>query len=196
MPPTAVKTIRDLIYWQYAKIISESAGAGKKQYAFVMDRFKKLQSGEIEWSGTIREYIREREMPNQCIYCGSTADISYDHLISRNCGGPDIPDNVVMACKGCNSSKGDKGIYKWFTLDRRYEVPRVVEGKYLKLLYKLHSVVGTLDAGRRDIKRLCTGCEIGHICERPTLTVYCLESILRGKRLKALDDHQLELWRE
>ncbi len=47
MPPKAIKTIRDLIYWQYAKIISESAGFGKKQFAFVMDRYKKLQSGEI-----------------------------------------------------------------------------------------------------------------------------------------------------
>jgi len=26
MPPRAVKTIRDLIFWQYAKIIAESAG--------------------------------------------------------------------------------------------------------------------------------------------------------------------------
>lgn len=132
MPPLAVKTIRDLIYWQYAKIISESAGAGKKQYAFVMNRFKKLQSGEIEWSGAIREYIREREMPNQCIYCGSTEELSYDHIISRNRNGPDIPINVVMACKSCNSSKCDKGVYEWFKLDRRYEVPSVAEGKYLK----------------------------------------------------------------
>ena len=42
MPPSAVKTIRDMIYWQYAKIISESAGAGKKKYAFIMSQFKKL----------------------------------------------------------------------------------------------------------------------------------------------------------
>ena len=182
MPPSAVKTIRDLIYWQYAKIISESAGAGKKQYAFVMNRFKKLQSGEIEWSGVIREYIREREIPNQCIYCGSTKELSYDHLISRNRNGPDIPDNVVMACKSCNSSKGDKGVYEWFKLDRRYEVPRVTEGKYLKLLYKLHSEKGTLDAGRADLERLCNGCELGYLCEESSLTVYCLESILRRKK--------------
>jgi hypothetical protein len=57
MPPSAVKTIRDLIYWQYAKIISESAGHGKKNYGFIMSQFKKLQSGDIEWSGSIREYI-------------------------------------------------------------------------------------------------------------------------------------------
>lgn len=181
MPPPAVKTIRDLIYWQYAKIISESAGAGKKQYAFVMNRFKKLQSEEIEWSGSIREYIREREMPNQCIYCQSTKDLSYDHLISRNRGGPDIADNVVMACKNCNSSKCDKGVYEWFKIDRRYDVPRVVEGKYLKLLYKLHLEIGTLDAGRIDIERLCNGCELQYLCKEPTLTVYCLESILRRK---------------
>ena len=54
MPPPAVKSIRDLIFWQYAKIISESAGAGKRQYGFVMDRFKKLVSGEISWSTSIR----------------------------------------------------------------------------------------------------------------------------------------------
>lgn len=181
MPPPAVKTVRDLIYWQYAKIIAESAGVGKNKYPFIMNRFKKLQSGEIEWSGAIREYVREREMPNQCIYCGSTENPSYDHLISRNRNGPDISDNVVMSCKSCNSSKSDKGVYEWFKLDRRDDVPRVAEGKYLKLIYKLHEEKGTLDAGRADIKRLCDGCEVGYLCKTTELTVYCLESILRRR---------------
>ncbi len=183
MPPSAVKTIRDLIFWQYAKIISESAGAGKKQYAFVMERFKKLQSGEIEWSGAIREYIREREMPNQCIYCGATSNLSYDHLISRNCGGPDSPDNVVMACMSCNSSKGDKGVYEWFKLDRRYEVPRIVEGKYLKLLYQLHEEKGTLNTERAELEKLCKECELHYLCTKTELTVYCLECILHRPKI-------------
>ncbi len=34
LPPKAVKTIEDLIFWQYAKTISESAGYGKKQFGF------------------------------------------------------------------------------------------------------------------------------------------------------------------
>jgi HNH endonuclease len=178
MPPPAVRTIRDLIYWQYAKIISESAGAGKKQYAFVMNRFKKLQSGEIEWSGTIREYVREREMPNQCIYCASTEQISLDHLVPRSRGGTDDEDNVVMACRACNSSKGDRGVYEWFKLDRRYEVPRIVEGKYLKLLFKLHEQRGTLDVDRAGLEELCKSCEQGYLCDDTALTVYCLESVL------------------
>ncbi len=179
MPPKAVKTIRDLIYWQYSKIISHSAGAGKKKYAFVMERFKKLQSGEINWSGLIREYIQERERPNECIYCGSTENLSYDHLIPKSKGGADIPDNLIMTCKKCNSSKSDKGVYEWFKLDRRYEVPRIVEGKYLKLLYQLHEEKNTLDLGRKDIEELCKMCDLGTLCPEKELTVYCLESILR-----------------
>jgi len=182
MPPPAVKTIRDLIFWQYAKIISESAGPGKKQYAFVMNRFKKLKTGEIEWSGAIREYIRERELPDQCLYCGSSENLSYDHLIARNRNGPDIPDNVVLCCRTCNSSKGDRGVYEWFQLDRRYEVPRIVEGKYLKLLYQLHQENGTLTAGRTDLDRLCEACELKALCPSKELSVYCLESILRRKQ--------------
>jgi len=178
MPPSAVKTVRDLIYWQYAKIVSHSAGAGKKKYGFIMDRFKKLQSGDMEWSGSIREYIKERETPNECIYCGSTEKPSWDHLIPVSRGGPNIPDNMVMACQSCNSSKGSKGVYEWRGLKEKDNVHRIAEGKYLKLLYQLHEEGGTLDAGRNDIERLCDPCDIGYLCEEAALTVYCLESIL------------------
>ncbi|MGC8657384.1 MAG: hypothetical protein ACP5UL_06550 [Thermoplasmata archaeon] len=43
MPPSAVKNVKDLIYWQYAKIIAGSSSIGKTNYRFIMERFKKLQ---------------------------------------------------------------------------------------------------------------------------------------------------------
>jgi len=178
MPPSAVRTVKDLIFWQYSKIIAESAGFGKSNYGFIMSRFKGLQSGKLQWSGSIREWIKERERPDECIYCGSKKDLSTDHLIPRNRGGPDIGDNAVRACKSCNSSKGDNGVYEWFTLDSRDGVPRIAEGKYLKLLYDLHEAKGTLDKGRKDLKDLCDICTVGHLCKESELTVYCLESIL------------------
>jgi hypothetical protein len=177
MPPAAVKSIRDLIFWQYAKIISEAAGPGKRGYRFVMNRFKKLQTGEIQWSGSIREYIRERELPDQCIYCGATHNLSYDHLIPLSKGGPDSPDNVVLACRSCNASKGDRGPYEWFGLDRRYDLPRIVEGKFLKLAYQYHEKEGTLDLPRSDIQKLCQRCSLGHLCPETDLSVLCLEAI-------------------
>jgi len=108
LPPRAVKTIQDLIFWQYAKIISQSAGYGKKQFGFVMNRFKKLTSGEINWSTSIREYVKEREKKDVCIYCGKKKDLTLEHILPRSRGGPDTTDNAVFVCKACNSSKGDK----------------------------------------------------------------------------------------
>ena len=46
-PPAPIRDLRDLMSWQYAKISADSAGVGKRQRAFVMERFKKVQSGEI-----------------------------------------------------------------------------------------------------------------------------------------------------
>jgi hypothetical protein len=180
MPPPVVKSIRDLIYWQYAKIISESAGAGKKNYAFVMNRFNKLRSGEVCWSTSIREYVKEKEMPNTCIYCGAKTDLTLDHILPRCRGGSDLPDNAVWVCKCCNSSKSDKRLYEWYELDRRYEVPRIAEGKYLKLLYALHEQMGTLDV--KDVSQLCPKCDLGAKCpEKAKLTVYCLEGLFCKK---------------
>jgi hypothetical protein len=171
-----VKTVRDLLYWQYAKLIARSAGYDKN-YGFIMERFKKLQSGEVNWSGSIREYIKEQEVAGRCIYCGSTAGLSVDHLIPRARGGLESGDNAVTACKACNSSRGDKGIYEWYRLEGRDDVPRIVEGKYLKELFALHEKIGTLGVDRKGLERLCKDCRPGYLCEETALTVYCLESV-------------------
>ncbi len=176
MPPPAVKTIRDLIYWQYAKIIAESAGRGKSQYGFVMNRFKKLVSGEISWSTAIREYIKEREQRNECIYCGNKKGLTLDHILPKSRGGPDSPDNAVWVCKHCNSSKGDRRLYEWFGLEYRDDLPRIAEGKYLKLLYTLHEERNTLNV--KEVSKLCPNCDLEKKCpEKQKLTVYCLEGI-------------------
>jgi hypothetical protein len=92
MPPAYVKTIREEIYYEYAKLISRSA-PGSIKYPFVADRFKKLRDGQVTSSETIREWEREQELPHECVFCGSCEDLSTDHLIPRNCGGGDSSDN-------------------------------------------------------------------------------------------------------
>ncbi len=183
MPPPVVKCIRDLIFWQYAKIISESAGAGKRQYGFVMDRFKKLSSGEIVWSTSIREYVKEREKPEECIYCSAKTNLTLDHILPRSRGGPDTADNAVWVCKTCNSSKGDKRLYEWYTLEKRNELPRIAEGKYLKLLHQLHEQTDTLNTNTKDrATQLCPKCDLTAKCpKKARLTVYCLEGLFLKK---------------
>ncbi len=182
MPPAAVRTIRDQIFWQYAKLISKSAGFGLNQRALQMNRFTNLRDGKIKWSSTIREWLKEHEKPNECIYCGSKQDMTVEHILPRCCGGPDMPDNAIKVCRTCNSSKGGKRLYEWIGLARKDEVPRIAEGKYLKLLYELHEKRGTLDTGKTELtEKLCPVCDMKSTCidegHEGKLTVYCLEGI-------------------
>jgi hypothetical protein len=181
MPPPFVKTIREEILYEYAKLISRSA-YGSLQRGFITERFKKLRDGEITISGTIREWEREQELPKTCVYCGSTADLTTDHLIPRSRGGDESADNVVLACQSCNISRGEKGIFEWLGLKEKDKLHRLVAGKYLKQLLTLHERVGTLEIHKDEIVQLCQKCLLPKICERwgkvKELTCFCLESIL------------------
>lgn len=182
LPPPEVKTVRDLILWQYAKIISKAEEAEKTRHASVKLRFEKLRSGEIVWRDSIRSFLLERERPDTCIYCGAGSNLSHGHLIEPRRGGPDTPGNVVTACRTCMASKGDSGVYEWYTAHRRERVPPAAEGKYLSLLYELHEQGGRLDIDRFDLEPLCGHCQVGYLCEETELTVYCLEGALMRRR--------------
>ncbi len=177
MPPPAIKSIRDIIFYQYAKIISESAGYGKSNYGFIVGTWKKLKSGEIHWSSSVREWLREHENIDICIYCGSKGPLTTEHIMPTIRGGENITDNVVRVCKSCNSSKGDKRLYEWKGLENKDHHHRIAEGKYLKYLYARHEGQGTLNSD--NVQQLCTNCDMGSLCEKEStvqkLSVYCLE---------------------
>jgi hypothetical protein len=151
MPPSAVKTIQDLINWQYAKIISKSSGfyGNEPKYGFIMTKFKDLQTSKIKWSDILREDLK---MEKKCVYCGSNENLSKDHIISVNkikppekCKHMFEIHNIIWACKKCNSSKSDKDLYEWYGIENRNKIPRLAEGKYLKLAFLCNQCRGTLD---------------------------------------------------
>lgn len=145
MPPPCVKTIRELIYWEYAKLISGSTTGDRKNYRFVMYGFQKLKKEEIHPSSILRENKMFMDQGKQCAYCGATEDLAWEHIIPKCKKLIDSIDNQVWACRKCNSSKGGCDPFEWLGLERRYEVPRLVLGKYLKLIFDLHQEQGTLD---------------------------------------------------
>jgi 5-methylcytosine-specific restriction endonuclease McrA len=55
---------------------------------------------------TRREVLRRDR--HTCQYCGSTRQLTIDHVIPRSKGGKHTWDNVVAACDRCNSHKGDR----------------------------------------------------------------------------------------
>jgi hypothetical protein len=152
MPPKYVTTVRQLIFWEYARLIARAAGF-EGNYGFIVSRYKKLVSGEMSWSSSVRDYQKELEKGKICVYCGSTANLSTDHIIPISRAGVDpriaallnSTDNCVCACKNCNSKKKDKDIFEWYGLERADDIPKLVLSKFLKIVYRLHETQGTLD---------------------------------------------------
>lgn len=187
MPPSPIKTIKDLLYWQYAKIIADSAGVGKENFGFVMSRFKKLKSGEIKWD-TIREYVKERETADECCYCGKVAQLTIEHIFPQSLGKGDDERNIVWVCKECNSRKNNRRLYEYFTalygLKRaKYCVPRLAEGKYLKFAFKVLEGEGALDLGIEDLKKnICPTCDMHPVCtdqnSKGKISPLCLDGLL------------------
>lgn len=43
-----------------------------------------------------------------CRYCGSERNLSIDHVVPRIQGGSNELENLVVACRSCNSRKGGR----------------------------------------------------------------------------------------
>lgn len=44
-----------------------------------------------------------------CCECGSTDDLTGDHIVPLSKGGRSVASNVRVLCRSCNSSKGGRG---------------------------------------------------------------------------------------
>jgi hypothetical protein len=142
-----------------------------------MNKFKQLKGGEISWN-EIREYIKEKEYQNECIFCGASADLTLEHLLPRHFNGPNTEKNLVWICKSCNSKKGAKRLYEYFALQAgveaaKYEVPRIAEGKYLKLAYETLKEKNLLQTSATQLG--------GDICPKCDMKNYCVQQETEGK---------------
>ena len=52
-------------------------------------------------------YMRDH---GRCVYCGSQAKLSLDHLSPVSKGGSNKPTNLVTACMECNR---ERGVMRW-----------------------------------------------------------------------------------
>jgi hypothetical protein len=181
MPPKYVKTIQEELFYEYAKLISRARFNGQINYGFVTDRYKEFKAGHITMSGHIREWQKEQELPRECVFCGSKENLETDHLIPKSRGGSDEPDNLVLSCKTCNTSRNNKGVFEWLGLKKKDQLHRLVAGKYLKELYNYHTVKNTLSVDVEHLNKVCKGCRNPKTCAEwdtvGELTCLCLESV-------------------
>lgn len=55
---------------------------------------------------------------HKCAYCkeceeDASAHFHFDHLVPRACGGADVPSNLTLACRRCNTTRKHMSLEQW-----------------------------------------------------------------------------------
>lgn len=69
---------------------------------------------------------------NKCAYCGNKRKLEQDHFIPLSKNGEYNINNILPACKNCNSGKRDQDFFVWYSKQEFYSSKR--EDKILQYL--------------------------------------------------------------
>lgn len=94
--------------WKRAIVLlmkNKAQALGKRVIRLV--NYIKLPYDKLMQNKPSRAMIYKRD-GHKCQYCGSTKNLTIDHIIPRSRGGEDTWENLVVACMPCNTRKSDK----------------------------------------------------------------------------------------
>ena len=74
-------------------------------------KYLKTQNNHLRTiPASVKCHVWERDN-RHCVYCGSTENLEYDHIIPFSWGGSNSPENVQLLCKKCNRRKSNTLTY-------------------------------------------------------------------------------------
>jgi 5-methylcytosine-specific restriction endonuclease McrA len=145
------KTVREQVAWSYANLARAHAALkdGVTKYKVVHHiirnkLYKGLLSGKMSMRSLYDDERIKMTAPQTCYYCGSNDNLSVDHLIPRIRGGPDESDNLIWACRPCNSSKQGKDMLTWAT-SKGFFPSVLLLRRYLKIVARFCDENGYMD---------------------------------------------------
>ena len=78
------------------------------KYVYIEDGILKLRN-DVGFKALMKEIVYYKS-ENKCIYCGKKIcrnQMTVDHSIPQDVGGPTITNNLVLSCNKCNSEKSN-----------------------------------------------------------------------------------------
>jgi len=108
--PEIVKENQRKIKSRYKKTIKGKLANAKAQHRrramFLQVEFRRYTPSQI--------LSRFAEFKNECVYCGNNEKLTIDHFFPITKFGADSLENIVPACRKCNSSKNNKHPEIWY----------------------------------------------------------------------------------
>lgn len=145
------KTVGDHLYWCYANLAMAHAAVSKGALRFGRGHFiirnrvrTDLRAGTIQIGPLADDERLKLTLPQACAYCGTTSGLSIDHLVPRKLGGINAGENMVWACRRCNSSKGAVDVLEWFARREAFP-PLLLLRRYLKLAFEYFTTERLMD---------------------------------------------------
>ena len=150
--PDEPATVRERIAFSYSQLACAHSALkrGAEKYATIDYMIRaKLRRGLIDGSMSMRSLYDDERIkmvaPQACYYCGDRSNLCADHLIPRMRGGPDASDNLIWACRSCNSSKGGRDLMEWMSRKERFP-PLLLLRRYTKIVARYCERHGYLDS--------------------------------------------------
>lgn len=173
-------TVGELLHWSYANLAmahsAVSAKAEKYGRTHFMVRarlYKGLNAGTMSIGPLADDERLKMILPQACCYCASQDHLSVDHLIPTKKGGKNAGDNLVWACRSCNSSKCATDALDWLARRKQFP-PLLLLRRYLKLAIEI--------------------CRERDLMETPLETAIELPFALAAVPLVYPNPSQLQLW--
>lgn len=145
------KTVREQIAWSYANLARAHAALndGVTKYKVVHHAIRsKLYHGLLSGKMSMRSLLDDERLkmtaPQACYYCGAKGALAVDHLIPRIRGGPNEADNLIWACRACNSSKQGRDMLAWAT-SKGFFPSLLLLRRYLKIVARFCEENGHMD---------------------------------------------------
>ena len=160
MAKQKIETVRELIYYSYANLAMAHTAVEKKQVKYEMFNFMiraKLFKGLKDGTMSMRTIFDDEKIKLQtgqlCNYCGSPEKLALDHIFPQKYGGQDNAENLIYACRTCNSSKGKKDLMEWMIFRGQF-LPLMIIRRYLKLTFSYCNQYGLLDKNIEELNGL------------------------------------------
>jgi hypothetical protein len=137
--PIEPKTVGEALFWSYANLTMAYASKRhslptyqKVDYIVRNKNYHGLLRGKLKLGSFFKDEKSKIASSDTCCYCGSQTALSMDHLVPQFSGGAHSADNLIVACRSCNSSKGKIEFLEW--MDKRNQFPPLQPlRRYLKL---------------------------------------------------------------